>query len=367
MIDRSDLVIRAAEESDGLEACRLLKRLGLTLPDTDQEIWQHWKRLWKRNPYYRLFDEQIQYGWVMEHNKRIVGFFGSIPRIYYWNSKPVPVSIASQWGVEKDYRAHTSLLCDEYFKRNACDLKLVTTAIKPTGRIFERYGGKRVPNDDLALVYMIPIGLFKLMGAGVNSPFLKSVFRRLNGWWPRMPQYAFIRKNKNIRQIQVDSLPSDLDRFFREDHTNVRGLVAARSTEILRWHAAGGEKKPQKVYFAYSEIDRIQGYAAISLGAIPDQPDILRVKIIDLIAESKSIRKSLLKELIRYAYRKKADIVEIHHPGFCERSDIPFRVVLKRRHRHFPLFYQVGDGRLKEELSHPKNWNIAPFDGDTSL
>lgn len=367
MIEEKNLIIRPAEEKDGLEACRLLKRLGLTLPNTDREIWQHWERLWKRNPYYRLFDEQIQYGWVMEHNERIVGFFGSIPRIYYWNSKPVPVSIASQWGVEKEYRNHTSLLCDAYFQRNVCKIKLVTTAIKPTGRIFERYGGKKVPDDDLGVVYMIPISLFKLMGAKVKSRLIKALFRWLDRLFPRNFWYGLIGKHSQVLKIQKDRFPEDLDRFFRDYHAKVKGLVAARSTEILKWHASGRSDKPQKEYFIYAEDNRIIGYAAISREKVPDNPDIFRIKVIDLLADSKSIKKTLLKQLVRHAYTEKADIVEIHHPGFCEKSDIPFSLVLTRRHLHFPLFYQLEDKELGEALSDPNNWNISPFDGDTSL
>jgi hypothetical protein len=367
MISEKDIIIRRAIENDGIEACKLLKKLGLHLPETDEDILRHWKRLWKLNPYYNQFNETIQYGWVMEHNKKIVGFFGSIPRVYYFNSKPIPVSIASQWGVEKDYRDFTSLLCDQYFKNNNCSLKIVTTAIKPTGNIFVRYGGKKVPNENLGLVYMIPISLFKVVAVKFKNPLIKSFFLLLNNWFPWGFQYKLIRRNKNITKIQIDSHSKELDLFLKNFHANTSGLVAARTSEIIKWFNSSAHSKPHKEYFIYSENNQIKGFAAISNENIPGTPDLLRFKIIDLLAESKPIKKAILKELVRYSYRKNADIVEIHHPGFVDKKEIPISIVLKRKHAHFPLYYQTTDKSFDGILQNTVNWNISSFDGDTSL
>lgn len=367
MIDENELIIRPAEDRDGIEACRLLKKLGLQLPDSEKAILAHWNRLWKENPYYNQFDEPIQYGWVMEHEEKIVGFFGSIPRIYRWNSKPMAVSIASQWGVEKNYRAFTGLLCDRYFKNNSCSLKLVTTAIKPTGRIFERYGGKKVPDATLGSVYMVPISLFKLLGTKFKNPLLKSFLLFLDNWFPWKFQYKSIKKNNRIIPFQSDSPPEDLNLFFKEYHARTKGLVAARTSEIIKWHGLSRDNSSRKEYFIYTENNQIKGYASISSGSIPENPDILRFKIIDLIADSKAIKKSVLKELIRHSYRNNADIVEIHHPGFIDKKEIPLPIILRRKHPHFPLYYQVSKAVFDEELQDKVNWNISPFDGDTSL
>lgn len=367
MIDREEIVIRPAAEGDGLAAIKLLKKLGLNLPDGDRDILAYWERLWRGNPYYKMFNEEIQYGWVMEHEGRIVGFFGSIPRIYYYNSKPMHVSIASQWGVEKEYRAFTSLLSDQYFEHNICDLKIVSTAIKPTGRIFDKYGGHKIPNEELDKVYMIPISLFKLMAIKYKSPLIKSTLHLFNKIIPWKIQYSLLKRNEKITQIQIAQAPDELDAFFKRYHATLSGLVAARTTEIIKWLGAGSSDRPGKACFVYREGDLISGFASIARENIAEDPNIRRYKITDLIAESAGIKTALLKELIRYAHRQNADILEIHHPGMISKDEIPLSIVMERKHAHFPLYYQTADKQLENKLQERSNWHISPFDGDTSL
>jgi hypothetical protein len=176
-----------------------------------------------------------------------------------------------------------------------------------------------------------------------------------------------IRRNKNITRIQINSHSKELELFLNDFHANTNGLVAARTSEIIKWFDSGHHSKPNKEYFIYSENNKIKGFAAISSGNISGTPDILRFKIIDLLAESKPIKKAILKELVRYSYRKGADIVEIHHPGFVDKKEIPISIVLKRKHTHFPLYYQTTDKSFDGVLQNKLNWNISSFDGDTSL
>jgi len=367
MINSDEISIRLATDKDGLEICKLLKKLGLQLPDDTNGMISHWKRTWEQNPYYQTFKEEIVYGWVMEHNGRIVGFFGSIPRVYKLNSKLFRVSIASQWGVEKDFRSFTSLLCDRYFKENTLPLKLVTTAIKPTGRIFERYGGNKIPNENLGLVYMIPISLLKLISLKFKSNVAKSFFDILNNIFPWKFQYKIIRKNKNISEIRIESPPHDFDIFLNNFCDQRTGLVALRTTEIIKWHSSDNTNKSQKKHFVYSENEKTIGYASITWEYLKNDLNILRFKIIDVLALSLKVKKLILKELIRYTYQNKADILEIHHPGMIAKNEIPSLLVLQRKHNHFPLYYQTSDENLEEILKQENNWNMSPFDGDTSL
>jgi hypothetical protein len=367
MIGPEDIVIRPATESDGPETCKLLKDLGLNLPADEQGIVTHWNRLWKQNPYYRKFEEPIQFGWIMEHEKRIVGFFGSIQRIYLFNSRPVRVSIASQWGVKKEYRAFTSLLCDQYFQNNTCPVKIVTTAIKPTGRIFTKYGGHKIPNENLGLVYMIPIKLFRVIAAKFSNPIVKSICSLADKIVPWRFQFNFIKRNNNITKIQIESHSKDLDAFFDIFHKNKEGLVALRTSEILKWHGSGNKGKTEKEYFVFTKNSKIEGFASISKEGIPKSPELIRYKITDLVTNSTLVKKSLLKELVRVSFERNADVVEIHHPGMIDKSNISSFFVFTRKHLHFPFYFQTSDKRLESTLRDESNWNISPFDGDTAL
>jgi len=367
MINSDEISIRLATKADGLEICKLLKQLGLQLPDDANEMISLWKRIWEQNPYYQIFKEDIVYGWVMEHNRTIVGFFGSIPRVYKLNSNLIPVSVASQWGVKKEFRSFTSLLCDKYFKENSLPLKLVTTAIKPTGRIFERYGGKKIPDAHMGLVYMVPISLLKLVSLKFQSNPAKSILNQLDKIIPWKFQYKLIKKKKQVSEIDIDSPPPDFDTFLNSFCNDTAGLLALRTIEIIKWHSSDHTNKSRKQHFTYSENGKTLGYASTTWEQVKDYPDILRFKLVDIIALSRKAKKLLLKELIRYAYQNNADILEIHHPGMVAKHEIPSFVVLQRKHNHFPLYYQTSDVLLEELLKEPGNWHISPFDGDTSL
>ena len=198
MIDSRSIEIRLANNDDKLAICNLLKLLGLQIPDEPAKVDSLWNKLWNDNPFYEHFNVPVTYGWVMVHEKKIVGFFGSIPRVYQWNNELIPVSIAGLWGVEKEFREHTKMLCDKFFYENPIDLKLVTTAIKPTGRIFEKYKGQKVPVPELDIVQMIPINLsklihFKLSGQRHLRPFVR-LSGLLNSIWNL--QFYTLKQNK---------------------------------------------------------------------------------------------------------------------------------------------------------------------------
>ena len=110
----------------------------------------------------------------------MVGFFGNIPLLYDYGGRPIVIADASQWGVEKGYRGETPRLAKAYFTQKNAAVLLVTTGIKPTGRIFARYGGFPVPQpgcDQVLLWVLDPQGFLKagLMKKGINQGVASAV------------------------------------------------------------------------------------------------------------------------------------------------------------------------------------------------
>lgn len=374
MIDTTELNVRLANREDAVPVSDLLHRLGLNLPSQSEidKINSHWNRLWKENPFYKYYNEEILYGWVMVHKNRIVGFFGCIPRNYYMNSELFPVAIASQWGVEKEYREYTYLLCDAFFNSNPISTKLVTTAIKPTGRIFEKYNGHRVPNHSLQTVYMIPINLYKLLVYKYKEhtnkyPLLKFILRIFIFIIPWKLQYQLICKDNNFNEVSVNSLSEDIESFWQKYiHIN-RGLFASRSLDNLKWYYNGGNSASSKKIFIYtSNNQKIIGYASIIDQPVKDNKVLKRYTIIDLLAENKKIKEKILKGLIKYSYDNDVDVLEVHLPGMIERKDIP-AIIIDRQVPQFPVFYQSSDDGINNLLQNNENWHISPYDGDTCL
>lgn len=370
MIKAEDLVIRLAVKVDLAEATRLLLRLGLIMP-ADDEAEQHWNRLNENNPYYKVFNEPVHRGWVMEHEGKMVGFFGTFPRIYYLDGKPFRMGIASQWGVEKEYRSFTQLLSDCFFNEHPVETKLVTTAIKPTGRLFAKYNGHPVPSPDLITVYMVPFRMDKLaaakLGAKIKAPFIVNIISAMLQIisFPWRLYYRRIKKSKHVKEVDSAALPVAFEQFWLNYLQQTKGLIADRSSETIKWFYNGGFRKLKNTVFVYEKDNTILGYASILIEPVKDG-NLNRYKIVDLIALSDEIKLALMKHLTRYCYDAGADVLELHLPGMLKKQDIPV-FTLSRQIPSFPFYYHSSNAYIDQLLLNENQWQPSPYDGDVCL
>ncbi len=141
--------LRPATPGDAVAATAILRAVGLAMPEGDEAAKAHWRRLWQDNPALGHGGGDPLPGWFLEFDGRVVGFFGNYAQTYWQGKRAFKVAIASQWGIEKAHRTATAMLSDAYFAQPNAEMILVTTGIKPTGRLFERFGGEPVPQPGL--------------------------------------------------------------------------------------------------------------------------------------------------------------------------------------------------------------------------
>ena len=79
---KKKFLIRNASIDDCEAVSVLLIELGLKMPSVRLERNLHWKQMWIDNPAIKSTDEKFVPGKVLEFNKQIVGFFGSVPLLY---------------------------------------------------------------------------------------------------------------------------------------------------------------------------------------------------------------------------------------------------------------------------------------------
>lgn len=370
MINEENLIIRTAVWEDAGTVTSLLAKLGLITP-AESQIEDHWKRVWHDNPYYRFFDDEVHYGWVMEYEGCTVGFFGSFPRIYHLNGKPFRATIATQWGVEKEFRKYTDLLCRKFFNENPIPTKLVTTAIKPTGKIFERYDGCPVPSPDLTTVYMVPLRLERLLALKSSSyikqplilKWLRSSLQVITAPWRW--HYRFLKKSNNVSELNVASAGQDFEEFWQTYLKQSSGLVACRSLPSIQWFYKGGFRNLSSNVFVYKKDGKIEGYMSLMKEPVKDGT-LSRYKIIDLLALSADVKEALVKYAIRYCYDMKADVLEFHLTGLLQKKDIPV-FTLSRQVPSWPFYFQTSDPELKALLKKEDMWQTSSYDGDVAL
>ena len=129
--------LREAKISDLGPIIQLIQDLGLEVGSNQEDFIKKWYLYSVDNPANN--EKQFPFGWVLELNAKIVGYFGSIHRKYHFGSQNISVAVASTWAVQKDFRSQVPFLCQSFFEQSDIDLFLVTTAIKPTVKIFERF------------------------------------------------------------------------------------------------------------------------------------------------------------------------------------------------------------------------------------
>ena len=136
--------VREAKISDLGSIIQLIQDLGLEVDSNQEDVIKKWYLYSVNNP--ANYEKQFPFGWVLELDAKIVGYFGTIHRKYHFGSQNISVAVASTWAVQKDFRSQVPLLCQSFFEQPDIDLFLVTSAIKPTVRIFERFGGQPLPD-----------------------------------------------------------------------------------------------------------------------------------------------------------------------------------------------------------------------------
>lgn len=375
MIEVNDITVRVAGKADTIAIANLLRSLGLSMPAADQEelVLAHWQRLWDHNPAYAEHLEPVVYGWVMEHQQRVVGFFGYFPRIYYLNGEKRSIMIATSWGVLKPYRLFTSLLCDAFFQSYPTRIKLGTTAIVPTGKIFERYGAKRFPAPELNYAFVIPFRLEKLGRFYFSSrPWLFKIIKPFlqagNYLLPAAIQCRWLWQQSWLTEISIEELPDDFEKFWQTYLAGTHCMIASRSVATMKWVYADVKNLNRKRLFIYRSpaSGELLGYASLVLEPVPKDPALKRYKIGDLVFLNNKAKQQLIKGLICYARIDGADLLEFHLVSSVKRSDIP-TFTLQRTTPSFPVYYHTGHPETGDFLTNPANWMFTPYDGDTIL
>lgn len=369
--------LREAEFRDSETATELLRDLGLTLPEARDEINDHWHRLWIDNPAIQIDGAPVARGWVLEDTGRMVGFFGNIPMLYDYGGRPIIAAVASQWGVEKKYRYETPRLAEAYFTQQNVELLLVTTGIKPTGRIFTRYGGFRVPQlgcDQVLLWVLDPRGFIAagLVKKGINKrvaamiAFTGAPIVRAG---VLLSSHSHSGKAKNIDQINVKQIEDEFDGLWVRKRDEVDCLMASRTSESLRWHF-GTKSMMQRTRLLVSRSHKgLEGYAMIMR---EDAPSIglKRLKIIDLFVagNNEAVIDSLLAAAFETALADGCHVIEMTGlPSALRNHIISHHHPRTRQLATWPAFYKVMKDDLNIPFKDEKSWYVSAYDGDTAL
>lgn len=367
--------VRSVSFEDCEAATELLREVGLVMPAIRADIVAHWERLWRSNPAMAVEGPKPDLGWALEDDGRMVGFFGNVPLLYYYGARRVMVAGASQWGVKPAYRGETDRLATAYFTQPNADLLLVTTGIKPTGRIFERHGGRRVvqPAYDIILYWIVDgrgfleaalrkknVGAVTARwGARLASPALR--------WGMAVGRRAPAFRTGRVDLSRVEDIDDSFDDLWRGKRNEADRLLACRTAACLRWHF-GGEVWAERTGILTHRSGSLNGYAVTVRDDAP-QIGLKRMKIADVLVAGDDSETFL--DLLAGAY----DQAQAEGCNVLEMIGLPTNLrEIALRWRPFtrtmpvwPAYFRANDDELSAALLSEAAWYLTPYDGDTLL
>jgi len=374
-INNQSASCREASFEDCAEATELLRSLGLSMPDTPEAINAHWRRLWVDNPALAGKGAKQSLGWVLEKQGHMAGFFCYVPLLYYFGDRRVTVSVASQWGLEKNHRGKIHQLAGAYFGQSRADITIATTANRSAGRIFQHYGADRIPQPDYdqALYWIIDGGGF--VGAAMKKNGISTLPRSIlsaavsplawaaqaMGW--RMPK----GRSEKVDLIGIDDIDAEFDDLWLRKRDEAERLLACRTAECLRWHF-GGTQPEKNTRVLVHDQGRLRGYGVVMREDVADI-GLKRFRIADLFVENndRAVVNDLLCAAYEYGREQGCHVLEWVGMSADMRQTALGHSPFVRTLPTWPLFYRPNDDGLSAALKGQDAWYITPYDGDTTL
>jgi hypothetical protein len=369
--------MRDVTPEDALPITEFLAALGLAMPSGDEAIQNHWNALWVYNPAIKAYGGNPALGWVLEDEGRIVGFFGNIPQVSYFDEKPVKVSSARAWAVDKAYRTETPRLCEAFFGQDNAHVVLISSASGPAGKRCLEFGGAKMPQPGYGqiLYWVIDASRFlraglKKKGHGGAASWVGGVFGSvvLNAQMRLMGRRPFAPLG-GIAPITVDEIDDTFDDLWSRKLKEYPGrLIACRNAETLRWYFGLSETSSETRILCCRRGGRLDGYAVL---VREDAPDIglKRLKIADLFIadDDETTANALLAAAYEYGLARRCHVLEVIGLPENLRGLVKSHKPFDRPMPVFPFYFKALNPDLAGPLEVPAGWYVTAFDGDTAL
>jgi hypothetical protein len=364
--------LRQAQLSDFESVAALKGRWGL-----GKDTWENWCRLWVQNPAIAAAKSQLSMGWVLETERGIVGYQGSVPLLYRFGDRTLVAATGTSLAVEPAYRVRTMGLLASFYRQPVAELLLITTAIPSVGEISKALGARAMQQHDsdtvlfwilnpheFAKAVAMRLG-FKggtaaaaaLLGSSILRTEMRIRRSRLRGT-PRL----------RVTEIQVKDIGDEFQALWLRKLAEKPRLMADRSPHCLRWHFTIPGSPTTTTVLCSHHSGRLVGYAIVQ-HMIDPRTGKRRCLLADILVEKDD--STVIASLLEAAYANAVDLGDhvlevIGLPRDVRRifmASNPYQ----RKYPAPPFFYKVRDQGLAQTLANEKAWYASPFDGDTTL
>ncbi len=383
--------VRAACLGDYEQIAALEARHGLGIKS--HEDWTHF---WVENPVYQELQPDWPIGWVLEdENQQIVGTMGNIPLLYEFEGKRVLAATGRSWVADLAYRSAALLLLDSVVSQDYIGLYVNNTVSDNALAALTALECRPIPAgvwDEMAYWVTNYRGYFQSVAGMKNfrltKPFL---FPPWEGDWTRwkamrsrlskplsypLSTLAFLRDalgtSLRERGVEVQACSDFDDRFdvFWESLKNrhPRVLLAARTSEVLKWHFKPLLKASRLWILTVVDGPRLAAYAIFDMTLNPAS-GFKQVRLVDY--QSLDRTTALLAPLLARALKqcRSEGVHTLEHTGrWLEKGEFVANAAhYRRKLSPWQYFYRANSPELKEALEDKRVWDPWLFDGDATL
>jgi len=327
-----------------------------------------WINIFKKNPLKK------KNGWVIENDKKIVGYIGNIIREYKLNNKIIRTACIHAFVVKKKYRFLSLILLRKFFLQKNILLFLNTTSNKETSRIWKKFNAKKIPLKSLNRINFIILNLKEVIKAYLKKKnlfqnkilifFTYLCFSILN--YRKMDLIKKIIFYKDIKLIK--KIDRKFDIFFKKYSRNNKKIISNNKSIWLKWIYQEKIDNNKGWIYAATKNNRIIGYACC-IEKNNKFTGLRRILLTEIhaINNNKTVLKKLISNCIQHAINNNYYVIE--SVGF---DDIKNNLIksfgsIKRNFDNFPFYYKSNNYKLNKDLKKSKNWDIGFGDGDNFI
>lgn len=364
---------REVRFSDFESVAALKERWGL-----GRDTRENWSRLWEWNPALRTGREPLTMGWVLESERGIVGYQGSVPLLYRLGERVLLAATGTSLVVEPAYRGRSIGLLTAFYRQGGVDLLLITTAVPSVCQLSLALRARAVPQSDYGrvLFWVLEPHQFakavavkaRVSGAvGTASIALGALALRAESrFWGR--RAAATTAGLRVSETPIAMIGDEFEALWRQKRAEKTRLLVDRSPALLRWHFTIPGSAPNAWALCCRSGHRLLGYAIVR-HRTEHETGMRRAVLADLLVagDDREASAALLAAAFDHAVRRKSHVFEI--VGFPRNvRDIllgwnPY----SRRYPSCPFLYKATDPAVDAILAHEDAWYASPMDGDTTL
>ena len=339
---------------------------------------ENWHRIWRDNAAVQFATSPLSKGWVLEADRRIVGYLGSVPILYHLGDRSLLAATASGFAVEPAFRALSIGLLGSFYRQKNIDLFLNTTAIESVGKLATGFHAQRLPQHDYDTVLFWVLdargfvnAVAKKFGRSDALASVAAVLGTLALWTKSLFHRGHPIRGSNkfkVAQILVSEVDDDFAPLWLGKLAEKNRLLANRDPAQLRWHFTVPEDRRETRVLRCELDGRLVGYAVAQIDT-DQKTGLRRCLLSDMLVEGDDpeVVTSLAAAVYDFAKAFQCHVLEVlGFPTNLRRVFLQWKPY-SRKYPACPFYFKAKDRAVHGILGAAEAWYASPYDGDTTL